>query len=103
MKKKIGDTIEIIDGNGSPKSLIIVGLLENSILQGSLAISEDHFVELFPTVGGYNTFLIDSNSKDGKSVSENLTKGLELRGFDLINSNLRLKEYSKSFSKKINF
>ena len=48
MKKKIGDTIEIIDGNGSPKSLIIVGLLENSILQGSLAISEDHFVELFP-------------------------------------------------------
>lgn len=94
MKKKIGDTIEIIDGNGSPKSLIIVGLLENSILQGSLAISEDHFVELFPTVGGYNTFLIDSNSKDGKTVSEDLTRGLELRGFDLINSNLRLKEYS---------
>lgn len=94
MKKKIGDTIEIVDGNGETKSLMIVGLLENSILQGSLAISEDHFIELFPTVGGYNTFLIDSNSKDEQSVSKDLTKGLELRGFDLINSNIRLKEYS---------
>ena len=94
MKKKIGDTIEIVDGNGETKSLLIVGLLENSILQGSLAISEDHFIELFPTVGGYNTFLIDSNSKDEQSVSKDLTKGLELRGFDLINSNIRLKEYS---------
>ena len=94
MKKNIGDTIEIVDGNGETISLMIVGLLENSILQGSLAISEDHFIELFPTVGGYNTFLIDSNSKDEQSVSKDLTKGLELRGFDLINSNIRLKEYS---------
>ena len=38
--------------------------------------------------------LIDSNSKDEQSVSKDLTKGLELRGFDLINSNIRLKEYS---------
>lgn len=94
MKKNIGDTVPIIDGNGNEQLLLLVGLIENSILQGSLAISEDHFLRLYPNSGGFNTFLIESTFKNETEIAEDLTKALELRGFDLINSNLRLQQYS---------
>lgn len=94
LKKKVGDTIEVTDGNGNSRKLKIVALLENSTLQGNLIISEKHFLEMYPNTGGYQTFLIDANVEDDQKLSKDLTKAFELRGFDLIDSNLRLANYS---------
>jgi len=94
LKKKIGDSIEVIDGNGNLRNLQIVALLENSTLQGNLIISENNFLEMYPNTGGYQTFLIDSNIEDKQKLSNDLTKAFELRGFDIIDSNVRLANYS---------
>jgi len=39
--------------------LRIVGVIANSILQGSLLISEEQFIRLFPADEGYRAFLVD--------------------------------------------
>lgn len=45
-----------------------VALLQNTLLQGYLLLGEDHFTDAFPTLSGYQAFLIDDSrvpSPDG--------------------------------------
>jgi putative ABC transport system permease protein len=50
----------------------VVGLLENSVLQGNLLVSEANFVKLFPEVGGYRYFLIErgDGQRDGNGFAK---------------------------------
>ena len=47
--KKVGDTIAYVDERGNTFQLRIVAIIPNSILQGSLVISESNFIERFPS------------------------------------------------------
>lgn len=47
----------------------VVGFLSNTILQGNLIISESDFEQAFPSISGYQVFLI----RDGESASSNET------------------------------
>ena len=58
--KKVGDTLEYTDSRGQPFKVLIVGVIANSILQGSLLIAEDQFIRLFPSDEGYRAFLVDA-------------------------------------------
>ncbi|MBA61631.1 MAG: ABC transporter permease [Planctomycetaceae bacterium] len=51
----------------------VVGLLANSILQGSLLISEQDFKQLFPHISGYRYFLATDQQTEGtvRSILEN--------------------------------
>jgi hypothetical protein len=62
----------------------VVGLLENSVLQGSLLISEADFERLFPDVSGYRYFLIQSPPGKSKQVAEVLEERLGDQGFDAV-------------------
>ncbi len=62
----------------------VVGLLENSVLQGSLLISEANFERLFPEVSGYRYFLIQSPPGKSKQVAEALESRLSDQGFDAV-------------------
>ncbi|MEM9410591.1 MAG: ABC transporter permease [Planctomycetota bacterium] len=62
----------------------VVGFLENTILQGSLIVSEENFEKLFPYVSGYRKFLIRTGGNDlaTSEVSADLEEQLSDSGFD---------------------
>ncbi|MCE5328676.1 MAG: ABC transporter permease [Planctomycetaceae bacterium] len=83
----IGQTIAITDDWGKPLKIRLVGSLRNSILQGSLVISEKHFVRHFASEGGYRSFLIETPAADRAAIASALSEtyqdyGLELRPTD---------------------
>ena len=59
LKIYILNTVKQIDyDSGESIYIRVVGFLENTLLQGSLIISEQDFEKAFPTIGGYQYFLI---------------------------------------------
>jgi ABC-type lipoprotein release transport system permease subunit len=81
LRKKLGDTLDYQDENGRTVRLQIVGILKSSILQGRLLISEQNFVNHFPSVDGYQLFLIDADREDLAAQSGQLTQ--QYRDFGL--------------------
>jgi putative ABC transport system permease protein len=63
-----------------------VGLLSNSILQGKLMISESNFTALFPSLSGYQFFMIRSADADPKLVTETIESGWSDNGMDVVSS-----------------
>ncbi len=61
--KGIGSQLPIRDSAGDTVTVQVVGLLENSVLQGNLLVSEANFLKLFPDVAGYRYFLIDERGR----------------------------------------
>jgi ABC-type antimicrobial peptide transport system permease subunit len=70
----------------------VVGLLSNSILQGGLMVGEADFVKLFPQIGGYRYFLIQSPPGEADQVAQVLEDKLGDQGFDAVSSNHLLAE-----------
>jgi putative ABC transport system permease protein len=64
------------------------------ILQGSLLIDEDEFVDRFPKESGHRMFLIDAPSNHVESVSTVLSKGLRDAGLELMPASRRLAEFN---------
>jgi putative ABC transport system permease protein len=59
--KKIGDTLFYINSQGDEIRLLLIGGLENSVLQGNVIISKKQFLDNFPSAGGSSVFLIDTS------------------------------------------
>jgi ABC-type antimicrobial peptide transport system permease subunit len=66
----LGQELQITDDKGEPRRLVLAGMLARSIFQSQLMLSEEHFLELFPTRGGYNLFLIETDSPDASTLLE---------------------------------
>jgi len=92
--KSVGDELEYTDEKGRTFRLQIVGMLKNSILQGSLLISEDEFVGRFPSENGYRVFLIDAPPREADKVMDILSAGLTDFGLALTPAAQRLAEFS---------
>jgi hypothetical protein len=92
--KSVGDELEYTDEKGQEFKLHIVGMLKNSILQGSLLISEDNFIKLFPSEDGYRVLLIDASQQMIKKVAENLSTSLRNYGLTLTPTTERLAAFS---------
>jgi ABC-type antimicrobial peptide transport system permease subunit len=60
----LGTVKEVRYDSGESLHFKVVGFLENTILQGSLLMSERDFVSAFPSVAGYQYFLIDDGAID---------------------------------------
>ncbi|MBI1354810.1 MAG: FtsX-like permease family protein [Acidobacteria bacterium] len=56
----LGQTLEVDDGGGAKRKLIIAGLLSRSVFQSELILAEKRFLELYPDHSGYSMFLVDS-------------------------------------------
>lgn len=89
MGKSVGDTLEIPGARGQTIRLRFVAALAGSILQGSVLISEEAFTHHFPDDSGYRSFLIDA-PQNPKSVSAELTRGLQDYGMELVPTVSRL-------------
>jgi len=88
--KRVGDEIEYTDEMGRPFRVRIVGMLESSVLQGSLVIAENEFTARFPSVDGYQVFLIDAPADKMDAVAQDLSSGLKDYGLMLTATKERL-------------
>jgi ABC-type antimicrobial peptide transport system permease subunit len=92
--KSLGDTLTYVDDQGRAFPVRIVGILTNSILQGSLLISEGNFVERFPSQEGYQVFLIDAPGSRPEAASRALASALEDVGPELTPAPERLAAFN---------
>lgn len=92
--RKVGDTLDYVDEQGSAFKIRIVGAVANSILQGSLIIDERAFVQRFPGEGGYRMFLIDAPSNTVSGVSATLSRALQDVGLELTPAATRLAQFN---------
>ena len=86
----LGQELEISDEQGKARRLVIAGTLSRSIFQSQLILSEKHFLELFPSQGGYNLFLVETASP---AVSAQLEERFADRGLDATRTADRLAGY----------
>jgi len=92
--KSIGDELEYTDEKGREFRLRLVGMLQSSILQGSLLIAEDEFVRRFPSEDGYRIFLVDIAADKAGAVAGILSTRLRDFGLTLMPAAQRLEEFS---------
>jgi putative ABC transport system permease protein len=93
--KKLGDELVYQDGGGEEFRVRLVGFLANTMLQGSVLISEEQFIEKYPDTGGFSYFLLDAGDKEtAEQTAEQLNRMLEDRGFALMPAWQRLGEYN---------
>ena len=59
LHKEVGETIELPGGTDAKHTVKIAGMLDGSVFQGVLLMSEDNFRRLFPNVAGYRYFLVE--------------------------------------------
>lgn len=78
----LDSTISILDESGTVMNLKIVGILTNSIFQGSLILWDENFDVLFPTNDGYNLFLFKSQASNLEPQMIALESALAGYGFD---------------------
>ncbi|MGC3966797.1 MAG: ABC transporter permease [Pirellulales bacterium] len=78
----VGATFTTTNDRNETVRLRVVGLLRNSILQGSLIIHDDHFKRHFPEVGGYRYFLVEAAPEHEADVARTLESTLADFGFD---------------------
>lgn len=93
--KNIGDELEYTDEKGQVMRVRLVGMLESSILQGSLLIAENEFMARFPSESGYRVFLADVPAERAEAVEQTLTSGLQDFGLVLTPARERLAAFSE--------
>jgi ABC-type antimicrobial peptide transport system permease subunit len=86
----VGQTFDVTYDDGTKVKFRVVGLLSNSVLQGSLLIGEADFKRLFPEISGYRSFLIRSPPGKGDEVAAVLEDRLSDEGFDTVDARGRL-------------
>jgi putative ABC transport system permease protein len=83
----VGQTFDIDNPRGGKITLQVVGLVENSIFQGDLLISQQQFQRLFPDTNGYRFFLvaaptaIATREPSTAQIADALETGLSDYGF----------------------
>jgi hypothetical protein len=92
--KSVGDELDYIDEKGGKFRLRLVGMLKNSVMQGSLIISEDEFIKRFPSEDGYRLLLIDTPQEKTDAVADFLSIRLQDYGLSLIPTVQRLDEFN---------
>ncbi|MGV3774754.1 MAG: FtsX-like permease family protein [Verrucomicrobiales bacterium] len=90
----LGDTLEYVTEQGSRAKLRIIATVGNSILQGSLIMSEQNFVQIFPSESGYRMFLIDTSSKPSEAFEQKLVRALQDSGLELAVAKDRLAAFN---------
>ena len=88
--KTVGDTIGYTDEEGRLFDVRIVGVLADTMLQGSLLISHARFEARFPSVAGFNVLLIDAPLDRAGDVAARLTYAMADEGMTVVPAEKRL-------------
>lgn len=92
LRGRVGEEFEIDYDGRRPIRFRVVGLLTNSILQGRLLIAEQQLLRHFPSISGYQFFLI--RSPEGRTVetASLLEQRFRDEGFDAEDAQQQLGE-----------
>jgi putative ABC transport system permease protein len=71
-----GQTIDVADGQGRVRHLLLVATLAGSIFQSELLMSDDHFRAFYPRLNGYGTVLIATRAADEQPIRSALGEEL---------------------------
>ena len=93
LNKNEGDVLDMPADDGSTKPVRIDGLLDNSVFQSGLLLSDERFLELHPTQEGYQYFLIETPPGKMEEVRSLLNLALADRGFEAESTAKRLQAY----------
>jgi ABC-type antimicrobial peptide transport system permease subunit len=93
LKTSLGKTLEVRAENGQSAELRIVGLLEDSIFQSEVLMSDANFRRLFPQQEGYNFFLIDAPKERAALVKNVLEIALAGHGLTVTPTYQRIETY----------
>jgi ABC-type lipoprotein release transport system permease subunit len=91
---KVGEDL-VMDHNGQPLRLRIVGALSDSIFQSELLMSDHNFVHLFPDEQGYRFFLLDTSPAKANEVAAVLEERLSDFGLDAQPTGERLASFHR--------
>lgn len=91
----VGDELETVDGRGRQIRLRFVGMIEPSVLQGSVMIDEGRFAELFPGDTGYAAWLIDTPPARADAVAEMLTRVFRREGLACVSTVDRMETFAE--------
>ena len=89
----LGKDLVIQDELGEPVKLRLVGLLQGSIFQSELLISEANFTKHFPSQSGHKYFLIQTPPNREEEVTRTLENTLRNYGFDVTSTAEKLANY----------
>ena len=97
----LGDELSIQDELGKRLKLRLVGVLQRSIFQSELLISETNFKKHFPSQSGYSYFLIQTPSvpdpvvfaKSAEHIGHTLESTLDDYGLDVTSTTEKLASY----------
>lgn len=90
--KSLGDDLTYTDEQGRGFKLRVVGILADSILQGTLLISEHNFTARFPSESGRRLFLIDAPRAGRPRTAAVLKRALADVGLELTPATRRAAE-----------
>ncbi|MBX3437610.1 MAG: ABC transporter permease [Planctomycetaceae bacterium] len=82
LHKGIGDLIHVAPSATPGGTLQIEGMLDGSVFQGVLLMSESNFFRLFPDQAGFRYFLIEADPAQADALSSLLETQLADYGFD---------------------
>jgi ABC-type antimicrobial peptide transport system permease subunit len=89
----LGQDLVIQNELGEELKLRLVGLLQSSIFQSELLISEANFLKHFPNQSGYSYFLTETPIESSEQLSQTLESTLSDYGFDATATNEKLANY----------
>lgn len=93
MGKGLGSRFAYPGADGTVYELEVVGLVQDSVLQGGLLMDERFFTEMFPDHSGYQHMLIDVPPARSEAVASMLERSLSNSGLVLETTPQRLARY----------
>jgi putative ABC transport system permease protein len=93
LKKNLGDELPTLADDGTTQPVRIDGLLQDSVFQNGLVLSEENFLKLYPTQEGYQFFLIKTPAGKEEECRTLLNTALADRGFEAVPTAERLQAY----------
>ncbi len=94
LKKKIGDVILFPDATAPSHALRVAGMLDGSIFQGVLVMSEEHLLELAPETSGARWLLVETaRLDDAEPAAAALETALRPYGVDVESVSRRLADF----------
>ncbi len=93
LHKAVGDVVPVPNETSPEFALKIVGMMDGSIFQGVLVLSETNFNQIFPEEAGYSYFLVETPPETKGELSNLLESGLHDYGFDAESVGRRLESF----------
>lgn len=92
--KAVGDVLTYSDEKGEIFQLKLVGGLANSVFQGNIIISEEVFLQKYPSISGYRILLVDAPSESVAAVADRLSWAMQDQGLELTLAPTRLAQFN---------